>query len=315
MTRRSQQSQGSISAAEIENAIRRSGYLLEQRVRYQMEKAGYYVQTNPAYLDPDSGKSREYDISALGAVQTPTRNGEYIFASIICECKNNPQPIVFFQTESPVSFLFHEEVQCSGIPIKLWKRDRFIPLWDFFELDKFHHYVKGPFATQYCSFQFKSGQSEWMAWHSEDHHEAFSTLINAVESEKNEHYEKWVLPTRRKGEGINIQIYYPLLVVQGDLRVARETRNGLLVRSVGHVQLRKSVWSAKRKDTYQIDVVTESYVPRYLRIVEREMKSLAKRMRTHQSTIRDSLSRIVDVAHRKKKNTSLREIFEPVGGE
>ncbi len=57
-----------ISKKEMKEAIKASGYLLEQRVEPILTEAGFYVQMNAAYADPETGKSRELDISAISAI-------------------------------------------------------------------------------------------------------------------------------------------------------------------------------------------------------------------------------------------------------
>jgi len=99
-----------ITTGEIKEAILWSGYLLEQRVEAILEQAGYYVETNTAYPDPVTGKSREIDIKAINTFKI-SRDYDFIFVRLICECENNQEPVVFFVKESPISFLHHEEVK------------------------------------------------------------------------------------------------------------------------------------------------------------------------------------------------------------
>lgn len=61
---------GTPSNEEIMDAIEQSGYLLEQHVATQLESLNFYVKTNIAFEDPDEGKSREIDVSAVKRVCT-----------------------------------------------------------------------------------------------------------------------------------------------------------------------------------------------------------------------------------------------------
>ena len=49
-----------------------------------------------------------------------TGTKDLLWPYILCECENNLQPVVFFQTESEIDFLFHQQVKCSGLPVKFW---------------------------------------------------------------------------------------------------------------------------------------------------------------------------------------------------
>jgi len=171
-----------ITKPEMIAAINKSGYLLEQRVADMLAEHGYYVETNPAYPDPETGKSREFDVSAIAGARLAKKRMDFIFPIVVAECENNEQLVVFFSADSPVPFLRHEEVKCSGVPVQFWDGQRFRRLSEFLHLEKFHHYCKGPIATQYCSFHRKSLNTPWIALHSEGHHQTFTSLINALES-------------------------------------------------------------------------------------------------------------------------------------
>lgn len=144
-----------ISKNDILKAIDRSGYLIEQRVESVLAKKGFFVETNPVYKDPFTNKTREYDISAIQATILSAENSDLLFSYIICECINNLQPLVFFIKDSPINFLFKQEIKLVGIPMKIWKSNRFISLQDLLKMETYHHYCESPVATQYCSFNKK----------------------------------------------------------------------------------------------------------------------------------------------------------------
>ena len=52
---------------EIIQALKKSGYLMEQVVATQLENLDFHVHTNWAFRDPDEGKSREVDVRAFKA--------------------------------------------------------------------------------------------------------------------------------------------------------------------------------------------------------------------------------------------------------
>ncbi len=146
-----------ITKKEIQEAINRLGYLLEQRIEPILEKMGYSVTANAAYLDPFTGKSREIDIEAMGAIKI-SKDLDFIFPYLLCECENNKQPTVFFVKDSPISFMHHYEVKSAGIPgkfleVKLSTKHgykfkggkSYIGLSDFLNFEKYHHYCKGQY--------------------------------------------------------------------------------------------------------------------------------------------------------------------------
>jgi hypothetical protein len=298
-----------ISQEEIREAITRSGYLLEQRIKPKVEKHGYFVETNQAYPDPQTGISREFDISAMGGIRLFRDRKDFIFPYILCECENNSVPIVFFETDSPITFLFHMEVKCSGVPVKLWINGEWVQISFALNFEKFHHYCRGKIATQYCSFAQKGNR--WIATHLDPQHQTLNKIIDALDAKIAEHYKTWRLPGRGEKEPINIQIYYPLVVAQGDLYLAKESKRDLRLRKVRHVQFRRELWSANRKETYQIDVIHESFLNAYLKMVDREVEAIKRRFIKRRKGIQTSIDRLIMEARKKRRRRiPFRDIFE-----
>lgn len=303
----------SISKVQMKEAIKKSGYLLEQRVERTLSSSGYYVETNPVFPDTESGKSREFDISAMSAARIYKRGYNFVFPVLICECENNAQPIVFFMKESPVSFLHHYEVKVSGIPAKFWEKDGYISFSEFTGMEKFHHYCSGKVSTQYCTFQLKKDKSSWIALHDEEHHNTFSSLIKALDYEITKHFDGWKPPHKLVGEYINIQIYYPFIVLQGGLFSAELGRNGITLKEVKHIQFRKEIFSSRinEVETYQIDVVSEEYLRQYLKMIELEIEKTKKIFQRKRKKVLISIEKIVKEARKsKKKIESFREYLE-----
>jgi hypothetical protein len=302
-----------ISTKQMKDVIQKSGYLLEQRVESILTKEGYFVQTNPAFLDPETGKSREIDINALRAIRVYKKGDNFVFPTLLCECENNLQPIVFFTKESPVSFLHYEEVKVSGVPVKFWQEDGYIGLPEFTGMQRFHHYCEGAIATQYCTFQLKKDKSSWMAFHSEEQHGTFDSIIKDLEYEIAKHFDGWVLPDKTEEEMVNIQIYYPLLILQSGLYCGSLKNNRLALTKSKHVQFRKEFFLPRTNEvnTYQIDVISEKYLLDYLKIIESEILKVKKVFQQRRQKARLSIEKIVEEAKRvKEKRESYREYLE-----
>jgi hypothetical protein len=302
-----------VSAEQMKEAINRSGYLLEQRVEQTLGKRGYYVETNPVFPDSDTGKSREFDIRALSATRIYKGGYNYVFPTLICECENNVQPIAFFVKESPISFLHHYDVKVSGIPVKIWQKDGYVSFSDFTGMKEFHHYCKGRVATQYCTFQLKKDKSSWVALHDEEHHNTFNSLIKALDYEIGKHFDGWSPPSKLDEESVNIQIYYPLVILQGELFTAELKHKALDLSKAKHVQFRKELFSARisEVETYQVDVISEGYLTTYLKMVESEMERIKKILQRKKNQVRASIEKIVEEAGKKRKKIkSYREYLE-----
>ena len=83
--------------------------------------------------------------------------------------------------------------------------------------------------------------------------------------------------------------------------------------SLKHVQLRKEIFlsNSKKPETYQIDIITEEYLPEFLDIIDNETEKIIKILKRKRTIVRDSVKRIIDEAKSlKKKPKSFRQIFE-----
>jgi hypothetical protein len=295
-----------IGQAEMLEAIARSGYPIEQRVAQAIREHGYSVQTNPAYTDPETGKSREYDISAINLAMIRRRTIDAVWPLLVCECENNEQPIVFFTSESFLGFM---NLKYSGLPVKIISAKRLVPLWEFLGTKRFHHYGQGKVATQYCTFHRKNESARWTASHSEAH-QTFLTLVNAVEHGIDD-CGSWVSPGRSK-ERINVQIFYPLLVLQGDIYEAQTDTSPLVIQEVEHVQYYKEIWDGRGNKTYYIDVITERYLSKYLDLVSKEVETIRRRLQRQRTIVYQSIEFITKqliVNSRKRHPLPLREFL------
>lgn len=309
-----------ISRRDMRAALLRSGYPLERRIESLLAARGYLVEASSAYPDEFSGKSRELDLWALNAKKAgPGGVGgpDLVWPVVLCECENNAQPVVFFMSELETPFLHHMEVKVSGLPVKVLHvgenqetdSEAYVLLPEFLNMDKYHHYCVERDSTQYCTFQCKRGQEpEWMALHDERHHDALNALIAVLETAIADHYESWELAN---DEPVNIQVYYPTLVLQGVLYEADVRGSKLDLRPAQHIVFRKEYHSAKRKGTYRIDVVTESYFADFLDTIEAEADKMARLLRRRHKIVRASIDAIVSRARAAGEDASIQELFEP----
>ncbi|MGA3324222.1 MAG: hypothetical protein ABSF45_07095 [Terriglobia bacterium] len=284
-----------IETKEMCEAIKRSGYPLEQRAKTLLQRCGYSVELNSSYPDPKSGVSREFDIwAAKGRLIFPGTLGT-LLAVLVCECMNNPQPVVFFESDysDQHTWRFCEDIKCSGIPVKFWVAQayRYLPVYLGFA--GFHHCASGPFSTQYCSFQRKKDQV-WQAFHDERSHQTFETITHALETCIDLHYGLIKAPEPDLQSPPSIRIYYPVLILQGDLYLARQGRRGVTLGRKQEVQYRREIWTGGRPVVYQVDVITESHIPSFIRMVETEIQQVGQSLGGAKQLFDESVTRIVD---------------------
>lgn len=306
------QNAGTISRDDIRVALLRSGYLLEARVASTLAERGYYAEPNAAYFDPETQKSRELDVYALAGRKAGPGKHDYVFGALLAECVNNPQPLLLLTKDSPIAFLHHEEVRAAGLPVKILagpRNGRWQRLSEFLGMKDYHHYCVERVATQYCSFVRKGGspQREWMATHEGSHFDAFRKLADAVDFFQDRHFKSWRFGPH---ESINIEFYYPVLIVQGELLEARQARRSVKLRRSNHLQFRRSAITRGAETTYQIDVIRESFFRGYLALLEGELEKTARLLRRRHVRVRASLEEIAAQAKVLKSPERVRDAMD-----
>jgi hypothetical protein len=299
-----------ITRPEAIEALVRSGYLLESRLESRLQRAGYYVEANHTYPDPDTGKSREFDLYAMGAVRAGANERDFIFQVLLIEWVNNPQPLVLVTKPPQVPFLHHLDAKLAGLPVKFpVKGGGWSSLPDYLGLDKFHHYCRGRIATQFCSFRLKKEhhQREWMALHEDAHFDSFRKLCAVTDYFVDQHFKSWL---SGGFEPVNIEFYYPVLVVSGPLLEARPRGSSVILSRRQHLQFRRSELTRGEPENYQIDVTTEAYLPRLLSLIEREAQTIATRLKRRGKEVRTAVERIVRSAKRLRSPEKIKKAFE-----
>lgn len=300
-----------VSRQQAEEALLRSGYLLESRLETVIYESGpYFVEANKAYPDPYTGKSRELDLYAMALRRAGPEEFDWLVPVILIECVNNPQPIAFI-TKQPIGSDMHRyEIKMAGLPVKIpveGEPDSWGCLADYLDMKTYHHYCRGRVATQFCSFRQKGSSGEWMATHEDEHFDSFRKLAAAVEHFADDHFKSWSFENH---ENVNVEMYYPVVVLQGELLDARPTKRSARITEADHIQYRLSVFIQGRVDDYQIDVVTERFFPRYLEIIHREIFKTARLMRRRGDVIRNAVDQIAAEAKGLESPDKIRAAME-----
>jgi hypothetical protein len=295
-----------ITLDEAKAALVRSGYLIEARIEKKLLSARYYVDSNDAYPDPVTGKSRELDLFAITGRRLG-RNSDCVFNVLLIECVNNPEPLVLITKRVTLGFLFHEVLRVAGLPVRLLAGDgHWISIQEALDLGTFHHYSTSRIATQFCSFTKKQSR-EWMALHEGPHFDSFQKLCDVVDYRQDQHFKSWKFGRQ---EPINIEFYYPVLVVQGDLLEARLQGTSVVMKAATHLQFRRTVIRQSQPHEYQIDVVTERHFGRFLSSLNRELDTIVSRIKTRRPIFQRSISKIARAARRCRSPDALRNAME-----
>jgi hypothetical protein len=309
-----------ISRPEVREALRTSGYLLEQRVHNLLSRLGFQVETNPTYPDPVTGKTRELDI-----VATRQHKGSYGVATVlVCECKNNSQPVVLFESRTVADPTHASELsndcKSAGLPGGFWTGNTYVTLEDFVGYPSIRHYCQGSYATQYCSFKATQNRAHpWLALHDDQHHASLDGLLAGLDHRIDRLYAEYTDYLTDWSEVLlgyfDMRMYYPILILQGDLLSARFVRGRLVIRKVASGRLRVERFGPGGAiNHYQIDFVTEAGLPRLLDAIDDEVNKTGEglTMGDYASRVEQTFEKLRESApSAQKQGMSLRRFLEP----
>ena len=159
-----------ISKPEAEDALRRSGYLLETRVEKLLRDHGFKMYSNFSVPDPITGKGRETDHAAIIAVPVKKPGSDetvaIVSAVVVLECVNNIQPLAFLTKNPQDADDLYEFITIMGMPVHIphqTSKGKVTFLPRLLEMQTCHHYFQGRVATQWCSFARKGDKRKtWL---------------------------------------------------------------------------------------------------------------------------------------------------------
>jgi hypothetical protein len=253
-------------------ALSRSGYLLETRIAKKLDQFASHLSVNVVFADPETGQSRELDAYCFRAETGKSHEFFTASAHVLIECVNNPQPIAFFSN----GLATHAYPLTAARPRWLG----FYPLERTIGIEDFHHCCKGGVVSNYCTFvEKKSG--EWMATHADEQHKEFATLAMLAEMTRGKQLQILEEYSRPQDaiEFCGVELIYPVLVAEGALfKVAQDTKRRVQLTNVDHITyLKRQMWKGIRRYC-PIDVITEKFLPRFLRMIETESKRTLSRL-------------------------------------
>lgn len=293
-----------ITTESIKEALKDSGYLLEHRICPVLEKYGYYVETNIQFEDIDSGKSCEFDVEAYRKLELAPSDQfpDTVSALLLVSCKNNHFPVVGFTRKNVAFPRTEDEVIASiGYPLVI-PRHKNRPTELFFNLGDFHHYFHNPYiARQYCMItkrkksvpKDKKNRGVFKADHADLYDDIYklSKVIHALEQVDIGNKRKQAAQVRDDKELYNIDfiLIYPIMLFGGELYECRFTQHRFDVFRTDHVLLWQNISSKNLKGAYFIDMIEESYLPKYLKKIDNEMKELKRRFIEKLPLLRESV--------------------------
>jgi len=206
--------------ARISKDIANTGFPLELRVADTLRSRGYYVATNVFFIDRDESKAREVDIRALRNVFFTHRGMECaVRHCLIVECKKSTnKPWVFFMSRKNGYDQQLYQTPCHGAAASWIATPETLST-----LERRHPWFRFEYRGRSFYEAFSGGQDTnpniWKG--------LFAALKGMLDVHRDQFAAGYPFP--------NATFYYPLVVLQGDLFVARQTRRRLIVERASQV--------------------------------------------------------------------------------
>lgn len=264
-----------ITNDEMNEALLRSGYLLESRLLKILSDFDYTLHPNDVYPDPSTNKSREIDIFGISPRQVVTLSLDRklivdIQHNIIIECSNNPQPAVFFRRTDKKKFTIFGKFKFNKIEQEPNENSTSadFEFHTFTTESNLFHYNNFQRCSQYCSFALKksstNNKKEWFATHPDGLHDVFNKLYDFV-NHTFQSNQDWI-QTGVKNDDVYANLYFPVIVLQGDLYEAIEEDGKVNLTKVNHT-IYEFIRYENDSRVLLIDIITEEYFPEYIKLL------------------------------------------------
>ena len=268
--------------------IEKSGKLFEQEVASILQDAGFgYIIPNEAFLDVETGESRELDVFAIDAKQIGKKN-YFIFPILLVAVKKIN--LVCFSREEIMSRYAIGDIHFSGMPKNIYLKEEEYELTEYLNIEKIHHFYKykkisSQFWTPYEKAKEEKGDYFYR--------KLIFPLVKAVVANIREHEKSWYFdPTE---ETINLQIYYPIIVVE-NLWECSLTKRGPKYRPISRIGFVSRYSSKEISGEYLIDICDKNGFKGLLKIINQEVDKITsiieKKVRIFEN------SALMDAKHR-----------------
>ena len=202
---------------DILNAIKATGFLMEQRVATCLESLGFHAWTGYPFADPEESKSREIDVRGYRQVRNEDTK-LIVELELLCECKSNDNPFVFltrYKREHDKRFFCPDQYvfPFDNYETRTGNVMTYLPGFRHFEFAGHHYYDReDQKAVQFC--KIVRDKKDWTANQGGIYDAIFYPLAKAVLARK-----KATATTRRPSNNgwKSIKLFMPIVVLYGKI--------------------------------------------------------------------------------------------------
>lgn len=266
-----------ITKEHIKIALQNSGYLLEDRVNQLLKESSWSTTPNARFKDLKTDVEREIDVVAYKNLDYDSPKMDFINSTLLIECMNNKEPIVFFENLEPLL----SRIAALNFVILNEK------FWNILSLAQSELKSKQKFiySSQYCSFQkvpklIKEFNDGWIALHPDIKHDSINSLFQYIQFQRSHHKN-----STNNEDFIKGFYFRPLIILQGELLSVKQ-HNQLVIKSQNHIKLQVALTDNNGR-YFDIDVITESHLPNYLEHIRKEDKAISKMIEKNREKLID----------------------------
>lgn len=251
-----------VSPSDMKALLERSGYLFEQEVGSRIEKLGFQVETNKAFLDGDEGKSREMDVYAHKMLDNNNKS-LLVYCYLNCECKNSSNPYVFITRKKGLldKFYIPDGIYLPKQELNIYVNDerksmRIVPSFTILELKEHHFVCKADHkAVQICKLVRKGKDLEMQ------HSGVIEGFIYPLVKSKEAFVKLFPMPT----DYISSHVIFNLAVVKSKLFTVNSEKKDSLPIEVPYVPLVRDIQTSTIKGKRLITFVNEEYLEDFIK--------------------------------------------------
>jgi hypothetical protein len=258
------------SEDDIINALNRTGFILEHQVAQVLRAAGFMADTNYAYEDAESGKSRELDVYAEDATMIASGDlAVFLHVELLIECKNNVDPFIVLGDRGVEGRQLRDALDALHLSVDPPTYLGYANGFQYSLLGEFRAEtsLRLPIESRFVANQLvrmdRHG-GKWGASNSSIYDSILYPLAKALDHRRGfvravEGKEYNALPGTPE-----IVYYFPVLVVMGPLFIVDMTDGSARVERADSARLQRTFDSASLKSNFWVDIVTFEYFPRYV---------------------------------------------------
>ena len=223
---------------DILNAIKATGFLMEQRVASCVESLGFHTWTGYPFADPEESKSREIDVRGYRQIRKEDTK-LIIELELLCECKSNDHPFVFLTRGKkdhdrrlfcPDQYVF----PFDKYETRTEKMMTYLPGFRHFEFAKHHYYEQeNQKAVQFCKISARKEELDGKPWrHLRLRHFLSLGKGGPCPNESHRHGTQTVV---RPNGWKSINILMPIVVLHGRMYRIDAVAQPLEVSEISHI--------------------------------------------------------------------------------